>query len=317
MRLSGKNMGLRDIWSIERGDMVAVVGAGGKTAIINRLAREFGFSGVIYTTTTAILLPGDLPGRFRAAADEQKLRSLLKKYADGSREEMLILGRGLKRQRPGAERKLKVIGLNKELVSAIKNFPASFLILVEADGAARHSGKLPADHEPEVPSCSDHVILVQGAASLGSRPCSPHLFRSELLEKHRINIPRSASKDRGAVVSLRFLSELFLSYLRLEKFPANLLKLQLVVSQTGALSWRLLKRIETFLAGIATFQEAAPAVGLALLELHRKFAIRRFANLQVQEGGYLRYVKRKYSGSYTGRRRSGQRHSLSSAQMWI
>ncbi|SDL21414.1 selenium cofactor biosynthesis protein YqeC [Halarsenatibacter silvermanii] len=317
MRSHRKNMRLRDIWSIARGDMVAVVGAGGKTAIMNRLAREFKFSGVIYTTTTAILLPGDLPGCFRAAADEQKLRSLLKKYAEGSQEEMLVLGRGLKRQRPGAEKKLKVIGLNKELVNAIKNFPAPFLILVEADGAARHSGKLPADHEPEVPSYSDQVILVQGAAALGRRPCSPHLFRSELIEKQRINIPRSASKDGGAAVSLRLLSELFLSYLRLEKFPTNLSKLQLVVSQTGALSWRLLKRIETFLAGIATFREAVPAVGLSLLELHRKFAIRRFANLQAQRGGYLRDVKKKYSGSYTGRRRSGQRRSFSSAQMWI
>lgn len=129
-------------------EIVSVVGAGGKTSTVCRLAEEYREAGhtCLVMTTTHMLYPA---GR--------TVYSRLPKI--GRRAEICWIGRPCEdgRIRPPAEETLCEI------------FSNDFPVLIEADGARMLPCKAPAEHEPVILRETTHVCGVLGLDALGQR----------------------------------------------------------------------------------------------------------------------------------------------------
>lgn len=121
--------------SVDR--VIAFVGAGGKTTLIQKMARELQENGkkVIVTTTTHMYRPDDTWNGIEVAC------------------------------MPCEEELGKVKGLPKEEYLQLKN--KCDVLLVEADGSRRKPLKVPAMYEPAIPEDADLVIGMAGEAAVG------------------------------------------------------------------------------------------------------------------------------------------------------
>lgn len=165
---------LKEALDLKAPAMIALVGAGGKTTLMFRLANELVGAGhpVITTTTTRIYLPGK----------DQSPCLLLKGEKDFSGE----IKRSLARYRhltigQAGDPKGKVVGLDpRELDTLFGALNAVFMI-VEADGSKGHPLKAPAPKEPVIPQAACLVIPMLGLSALGKPLDSPFAFRPEIL----------------------------------------------------------------------------------------------------------------------------------------
>ena len=160
-------------FGIRRGDVVAVVGAGGKTTLVYRLASEARAAGltVLVTTTTHM-----------GALDEEVTGPVL---IDGESADMLVaLGEALagegratllgRRLRPD-----KLEGIAPARVDVLA--PLADVVLVEADGARGRSLKVPAPHEPVIPASTTLVVVVCGLDALGQPLDEDRVHRTSLV----------------------------------------------------------------------------------------------------------------------------------------
>lgn len=137
-----------------------MVGAGGKTTLVYRLAAEARAAGltVLVTTTTHMGTLAESttgPVLVEAESTPDIEADLGRALATDGRA--TILGR---RVRPD-----KLEGLAPERVDALAS--RADVLLVEADGARGRSLKVPALHEPVIPSSTTLVIVVAGLDALG------------------------------------------------------------------------------------------------------------------------------------------------------
>lgn len=156
---------------------VSVVGAGGKSSLIDCMAAEAAKQGrkVLVTTTTHIFRPND------SILAENK-EALQKIWKEGHRAVI------------GAEDEKNPQKLTMPEHSWLRQaMEMADLILIEADGSKRMPCKVPADHEPVILPESDIVIGVLGMSSLG-QPLKTCCFRLEEAtrvlqtdEKHVLN----------------------------------------------------------------------------------------------------------------------------------
>lgn len=174
--------GLYAALGFERG-IAAVVGAGGKTTLLFRLAEEAHAAGrrVLITTTTHMGAPsGRGPVLFEEAGDvSAELQAALDREGRA-----VLLGRRLRDD--------KVQGIAPERVDALAAL--ADVVLVEADGARRRSFKLPAEHEPVVPSASLLVVVVVGLDILGQPLDEAHVHRWE-------RVAEAAGQAMGSAVT--------------------------------------------------------------------------------------------------------------------
>ncbi|MDO5424526.1 MAG: selenium cofactor biosynthesis protein YqeC [Eubacteriales bacterium] len=155
MILQGKLPFLR-----EKNHVIALVGAGGKTALLYALAEHFAKKGArtLVTTTTHIYRP---EGRVWAGNPEE-VRNL---WAGGS---YAVVGQ------PCEGGKLK--SLEPEELKRYAQMAET--VLLEADGAKNMPCKVPAGHEPVIPEFCDLVIGVLGMDAVG-RPLREVCFRQQ------------------------------------------------------------------------------------------------------------------------------------------
>lgn len=149
-------LGLRDFIK----GSIAVVGAGGKTSAIFRLAKEFAARDlkiVVTTTTRMFREPGSL------ATTPEEARALL------GHQSVVIVGRPAEAG--------KIAGLENEQAKVLTQI--ADIVLVEADGSRRLPLKVPAAHEPVIPSGMDRIILVAGLSGIGAK-LSDSCHRAEL-----------------------------------------------------------------------------------------------------------------------------------------
>ena len=159
---------------IEIGEIVAIVGAGGKTSLLFALAGA-AYKPVCLTTTT----------------------KLMREEGQGIAEHVLISdfatdpGKSFKR----AEISLVINSLNEsnhkwlglslsqaaELISACKQ--AVVTCLIEADGARHLALKAPAEWEPVIPPLVDLVIVVVGLSAIGKPLNAGAVFREDIFSK--------------------------------------------------------------------------------------------------------------------------------------
>jgi molybdenum cofactor cytidylyltransferase len=157
---------------IGRGDVVAVVGAGGKTTLVYALAAEARGRNwrVLVTTTTHMgTLPEATTGPLLVESDgarDESIDAALREHGRAT-----ILGR---RVRPD-----KLEGLAPERVDALRS--RADLVLIEADGARSRSLKAPAAHEPVVPASATAMVVLAALDVLGTPAGGALVHRPEIV----------------------------------------------------------------------------------------------------------------------------------------
>jgi probable selenium-dependent hydroxylase accessory protein YqeC len=157
---------------VRRGDVVAVVGAGGKTTLVYRLAADARTAGlrVLVTTTTHMgTLPESTTGPL--LVEEEGAESSAVASALASEGRATVLGRRIRDD--------KLEGLAPERVDAL--CAAADLVLVEADGARGRSLKVPAAHEPVLPRSTTLLVVLAALDVLGEPLTDERIHRLELV----------------------------------------------------------------------------------------------------------------------------------------
>jgi molybdenum cofactor cytidylyltransferase len=171
-------MRLSDSLRIKGGEVVAFVGAGGKSTAIRRLVKELrSHIPVIVTTTTKIALDQrDLAKEHLVLDSMEDFQSVVESLQ--SFESVLLTG-----QKDEAEPKW--LGIEPDLIEKLIHTvqERGWVLLVEADGARRKSLKVPAHYEPVLPSRCDLVVPVVGLDVIGEGCSSPNIHRPEILMK--------------------------------------------------------------------------------------------------------------------------------------
>jgi molybdenum cofactor cytidylyltransferase len=169
-------MRLRDALRVQRGDVIAFVGAGGKTSALFRLAEELRAEGwrVLATTTTSIasheIERAPLAARMTPDVTLKMIREWLNEhglvllYSDEDTEQREISG-------------LHPVMI-RELVDAVN----SDVLLIEADGACSLPLKAPYDHEPVIPPDASLVVPVVGIDVLGQPLDEQHVYNAERIQ---------------------------------------------------------------------------------------------------------------------------------------
>ena len=152
-------MGLAEELGIGCG-ITAVIGSGGKTSLLDALAREL--DGTVVLTTTTHVLPFGCP--VLTDADERAV------------EQALWYSRVVCVGTPTGDGsgKLAAPRLKMRTLSVLADY-----VLVEADGAARHPLKAHASYEPVIPAGADRVVQVVGASGFG-QPVAQAVHRPEV-----------------------------------------------------------------------------------------------------------------------------------------
>ncbi len=163
---------LRDALGLGDRDVVAFVGAGGKTTAMFRLARELHAGGakVVVTTTTKILIPPP-SSDLRVVLERERsalLASVTSAIAHGSIPVVAC------ETTPDG----KLAGIPPDWVVDLAELPTVRYVLVEADGAARMPFKAPSEGEPVIPRAATVVVAIVGVDALG-QPLSEVAHRPE------------------------------------------------------------------------------------------------------------------------------------------
>ncbi len=197
-------MKLKDALGIADKEVICLVGGGGKTTLMFALAKELATAGscVITTTTTKILEPSPSETEKLILNDDEDalMRQLLKeinncRHVTVAREKL-----------PSG----KLTGITTRMAAALARLERVSHIIIEADGAARHSLKAPNETEPVVPSNTSLVIAVAGIDALGEMLVEENVFRAGIAVR-LLNVPP------GTVISARLMAKLIMH-------PAGILK---------------------------------------------------------------------------------------------
>lgn len=145
---------------VQRG-VTAIIGSGGKTTLMYRLADELSADGrVIICTTTHIFPPEHIP--YLLAPERGAVRAALQDHR------VLCVSAGTERG------KLLPPNLSFSELAQLADY-----VLVEADGSHRRPAKAHAPYEPVVPPEAGQTICVFGLSALG-QPIREGMHRAEL-----------------------------------------------------------------------------------------------------------------------------------------
>lgn len=193
-------MRLHEAFNIIRGDVVAFIGAGGKTSALVSLGYELAEQGwrVLATTTTRIgedqldLIPAALPYQTHTDVISQTLTE--------SRFVFLY----------GDIRQGKVHGPDPDWIPRLVDAIDSDILLIEADGARGLPLKAPYPHEPVIPPETSLVVPVASLSVLGEPLDEEHVYNPDaIIERYgfqkgsRIKSPWIAQVIRDEALGLQ------------------------------------------------------------------------------------------------------------------
>lgn len=178
---------LRHSLKLKKGGVISLVGAGGKTALMFRLARELSQQGdpVLTTTTTKIYIPTRKQSSVVIVSEAAKS---LVKHARAALRRNPHISAGSRIMH--LQNKLK--GFQPQAIDDIWQSGVFRWIIVEADGAAGKPVKAPAAHEPVIPQCTKWVIGIVGLEAVGKPLTDRWAFRPQLFSKITGLAPGSA-----------------------------------------------------------------------------------------------------------------------------
>jgi probable selenium-dependent hydroxylase accessory protein YqeC len=163
-----------DALGIVRGQLVSLVGAGGKTSLMYALGRDLAALGhpVLLTTTTRIMYPpaGEAANLVVGEETEATL-ALIEARLGGMR--LVLAGR--------ARIDSKLAGFSPSFLEEIRRRMGALTIVAECDGARGKSLKVPREHEPPVAPSTDVMVVIVGADCLGKPLSSEEVFEGEMV----------------------------------------------------------------------------------------------------------------------------------------
>ncbi len=177
---------------VASGDVVAIVGAGGKTTLLARLAEEAAADGrpAVVTSTTRFTLP-PIPGAELAVFDTRSVLARACATAIGR-------GRSVIAATTASDR-TRFVGVPPAWVADIAGLPGVALTLVNADGARMRPFKAPAPHEPVIPERTTLVVAVAGLDALG-RPLDERWVHRPEVVSSIADLAPGAPVDETAMV---------------------------------------------------------------------------------------------------------------------
>ena len=158
-------------------DVIAFVGAGGKTAAIFRLADELVAHGkhVVVATTTRLFAAQVVDIQHGTALRYDDSRDFIAHVhaALASQSKILIVGKDLPDE--------KVAGVPPTFIDELAALGAVDTVLYEADGARMLPFKAPAAHEPVLADSTTLLVPVIGATAMGAPLDDSHVHRAEIV----------------------------------------------------------------------------------------------------------------------------------------
>jgi probable selenium-dependent hydroxylase accessory protein YqeC len=167
--LNGKgceSMVLANMFGVNKGDVISIIGAGGKTTFLFRLAdelREMGKKVLVVTTTKIYMPPKDCYDEL--CLDMEKLQDVSIKLKKG----VVVAGRGVSSEN-------KLLSLDQDIIENVKD--CYDYILIEADGSRRKPLKGWRDNEPVIVKQTTKTIAVVDIRGVGltASPYTIHNF---------------------------------------------------------------------------------------------------------------------------------------------
>ena len=148
---------------VERGELISLVGGGGKTTTLFTLGEQLAGTTVLTTTT-------------KMGAEQSSDYPTLIDPTDGDlRARLETVGRALAWKAADDRR---AIGVSGETCD--RWFTIADNVVVEADGSRKRPFKAPADHEPVIPAATTLLVACIGARAFG-RPISESCHRPDLV----------------------------------------------------------------------------------------------------------------------------------------
>lgn len=157
---------LSNIIGVRSGDIVAVIGAGGKHSLMSRLGQELEEDGriVVLTSTTNLHRSGD--SKSISTLMLKRCHNWPQQLTDelAQRHRIVLVDR---EWGPNMYR-----GINPSQIEQISAAAPEAVILIKADGARKRLLKMPAESEPVFGPQTDRCILVLSLAAIG-KPFGP------------------------------------------------------------------------------------------------------------------------------------------------
>jgi probable selenium-dependent hydroxylase accessory protein YqeC len=187
---------LKHSLGLKKGGVISLVGAGGKTSLMFRLARELSKqdAAVLTTTTTKIYMPtrkqtpAVIMGECAKAVLKQA-KTLLKRHRHISAGSRVL----------HFQNKLK--GFSPEVIDHLWQSGIFRWIIVEADGAVGRPLKAPATHEPVIPQCTNWVVGIVGLQAVGKPLNARWAFRPQRVSQIT-GLAEGAILSESAIVKL-------------------------------------------------------------------------------------------------------------------
>lgn len=197
-------MKLQKAFDITPGDVVAFVGAGGKTATLISLGHELAEAGlrVLAMTTTHI------------GVDQLDLMPYATTLDNGTKHLSMALGQNRFVFLYGDIRSSEVYGPAQDCIPRLLDSVDSDVILIEADHSHGLSLKAPEAHEPLIPPEATLVIPMAGLSVLGQPLDEAHVYNPQAIEDrygfglgNRIKSPWVAQVIRDEELGMRGVPE--------------------------------------------------------------------------------------------------------------
>ncbi|MBI4284553.1 MAG: putative selenium-dependent hydroxylase accessory protein YqeC [Chloroflexi bacterium] len=164
---------LKEALDISPGEVISLVGGGGKTTLMFALARELAESGLVVTTTTTRIVkptPEETP-LLLVEPDEAKLVRLIQHNA--TRYRHITVAAEI---RDGS----KLKGISPKAVVSMASLKEIVYIISEADGSKRRPLKAPNATEPVISPNTSLVIVVLGMDAVDCPLTEEKVFRPEI-----------------------------------------------------------------------------------------------------------------------------------------
>jgi probable selenium-dependent hydroxylase accessory protein YqeC len=168
--------GLVDAFGVGKGDVVSLIGAGGKTTVLYALSMELRRRGlsVVTTCTTHMQLPrsGTTAAPLVVVEEEGNWLATVKARLSQYGSVTIIENR---------DREDKLRGIDPLMIDPLRSL--ADCVVIEADGARGRSLKAPAEHEPVVADETTLAVVIVGMDALGEPLHERFVHRVEVVKK--------------------------------------------------------------------------------------------------------------------------------------
>lgn len=172
-----RDLTLIHAFGVRDGDVVTLVGAGGKTTLMFALAQEFSRLGkrVVITTTVKMYKKdvGQADRTIFCENIESLERQLMQPQTLG--DVVLVVSESASTE--------KFKGIEPSVIDELAERNLVDLVVVKGDGASEKLFKAPAEYEPTIPSAASLVIPVVGMKIVGKSLTSKNCQRPEIAAK--------------------------------------------------------------------------------------------------------------------------------------